>query len=369
VRLALESASKKYGAEDHIYPLSLALQPGAINILLGTTRAGKTSLMRLMAGLDKPTSGRILVDGQDVTGVSVRDRDLAMVYQQFINYPAMTVFDNIASPLRLRRVPETQIRARVHEVAERLHITPYLQRRPSELSGGQQQRTAMARALIKDAELLLLDEPLVNLDYKLREELRTELTELFSNGKTTVVYATTEPLEALQLGGYTAVLHEGRLLQYGKTLDVFNAPVSIEAARAFSDPPINLMTASVDANGMARVATSFTVQLSPQQLAKIAGQKEVTLGLRAHSLRMTPASEKDFAIEADVDLSEISGSETYVHVHRGQTALVAQLPGVHNIDLGEHCRMYFRPDELFVYSSQGDLLFTPHQLGDNRGSH
>jgi len=369
VQLALENASKKYGAEDHIYPLSLELQPGAINILLGTTRAGKTSLMRLMAGLDQPTSGRVLVDGQDVTGVSVRDRDLAMVYQQFINYPAMTVFENIASPLRLRRVPETQIRSRVLDVAERLHITPYLQRRPSELSGGQQQRTAMARALIRGAELLLLDEPLVNLDYKLREELRNELTELFSSGETTVVYATTEPLEALQLGGYTAVLHEGRLLQYGKTLDVFNAPASIEAARAFSDPPINLIKASMEGDGIAHVSAGLSVQLSPQQREAIAGQKDVTLGLRAHSLRMSPASERDFAIDADVDLSEISGSETYVHVHHGEISLVAQLPGVHNIDLGRHCRMYFRPDELFVYSSKGDLMFAPHQSGGHRGSH
>lgn len=369
MRLALESASKRVGAEDHIYPLSLELQPGALNILLGTTRAGKTSLMRLMAGLDRPTDGRVLVDGQDVTGVSVRERDLAMVYQQFINYPAMTVFDNIASPLRLRRVAETQIRTRVHDIAERLHITPYLQRRPAELSGGQQQRTAMARALIKDAELLLLDEPLVNLDYKLREELRNELTELFASGKTTVVYATTEPLEALQLGGYTAVMHEGRLLQYGKTLDVFNAPVSIDAARTFSDPPINLIRASVDENGIAHAGASLAVQLAPAQREKIGARKDVTLGLRAHSLRLTSISDKDALIEADVDLSEISGSETYVHVHCGKISLVAQLPGVHNIDLGVHCRMYFRPDELFVFASSGELLFTPHQSGEKRGSH
>ncbi len=369
VRLALESASKKHGAEDHIYPLSLELQPGAINILLGTTRAGKTSLMRLMAGLDRPTGGRVLVDGQDVTGVSVRERDLAMVYQQFINYPAMSVFDNIASPLRLRRVPESQVRTRVHDIAERLHITPYLQRRPAELSGGQQQRTALARALVKDAELLLLDEPLVNLDYKLREELRNELTELFSNGKTTVVYATTEPLEALQLGGYTAVLHEGSMLQFGKTLDVFNAPVSIDAARTFSDPPINLIRAAVDGQGMARAGVDFTVALSPAQRERIGAHKEVTLGLRAHSLRLAPASDKDTSIETDVDLSEISGSETYVHVHRDGIALVAQLPGVHTIDLGERCRMYFRPDELFVFSPEGDLLFAPHLSGGNRGAY
>lgn len=358
--LALENVSKKYGAEDHIYPLSLTLAPGTINVLLGTTQAGKTSLMRLMAGLDKPTAGRILADGRDVTGVSVRERNLAMVYQQFINYPSFSVFDNIASPLRIKRVPEAEVKKRVLEMAERLHITPYLQRSPAELSGGQQQRTALARALIKDAGLLLLDEPLVNLDYKLREELRTELTELFSEGKTTVVYATTEPLEALQLGGHIAVLHEGQLLQRGNTLEVFNAPNSIQAARTFSDPPINLMHARLDA-GTAQLETGLAIPLTPAQMQAVAPHKEVVAGLRAHSLRLEQRHIEDFAIEAEVELAEISGSETFVHVHCGPIALVAQLPGVHNLELGTSCCMYCRPEDLFLFAADGALLFAPHQ--------
>jgi glycerol transport system ATP-binding protein len=361
VLLALENVTKRVGAEEHIYPLSLSLVPGTINVLLGTTRAGKTSLMRLMAGLDRPNTGRVIADGKDVTGVSVRDRDLAMVYQQFINYPSFTVFDNIASPLRIKRVPESEIKKRVNDMAERLHITPYLQRLPAELSGGQQQRTAMARALIKEAGLLLLDEPLVNLDYKLREELRNELTELFSEGKTTVVYATTEPLEALQLGGQVAVLHEGRLLQYGRTIDVFNAPNSIQAARTFSDPPINLMPATIDGQGHAHLGSGVVVELNPAQRQQAAGHKELTLGLRAHSLHLARRDAGDIAIEAEVDLAEISGSETYVHVHRGRIALVAQLPGVHNLELGSQCSMYCRPDEFFLFARDGALLFAPAQ--------
>ncbi|MES2073491.1 MAG: ABC transporter ATP-binding protein [Pseudomonadota bacterium] len=363
MQLALENVSKKYGAEDHMYPLSLKLMPGTINVLLGTTQAGKTTLMRLMAGLDKPTAGKVLVDGKDVTGISVRQRDLAMVYQQFINYPAFTVFDNIASPLRIRQLPEQQIRARVLDMAERLHITPYLQRLPAELSGGQQQRTALARALIKEADLLLLDEPLVNLDYKLREELRKELTELFSEGKTTVVYATTEPLEALQLGGHTVVLHEGRLLQQGATLDVFNAPNSIQAARTFSDPPINLIRARLDAQGYAQLSSGIAILLNAAQRQQAARQEEVILGLRAHSLRLSPLYPDDVAIETEVDLAEISGSETYVHSHRGRNiSLVAQLGGVHNLELGTMCNMYCRPDDLFIFSTDGALLFAPPQI-------
>ena len=184
-------------------------------MLLGPTLAGKTSLMRLMAGLDRPTAGRVLVDGVDVTGQSVRKRSVAMVYQQFINYPTLTAYDNIASPLRLQGVAAAEIDRQVRDTARLLHIDHLLDRLPAELSGGQQQRLAIARALVKRASLLLLDEPLVNLDYKLREELRAELRDLFARQQTTVVYATTEPLEALIMGGEVIVMDEGRVLQTG----------------------------------------------------------------------------------------------------------------------------------------------------------
>ncbi|EGF32495.1 putative ATP-binding ABC transporter protein [Oxalobacteraceae bacterium IMCC9480] len=361
MRLVLENTSKKQGAQHHLYPLSLALVPGTINVLLGTTQAGKTTLMRIMAGLDRPTRGRVLVDDQDVTGMPVRQRNLAMVYQQFINYPSFSVFENIASPLRIQRVPEAEIRTRVHDMAERLHITPHLERVPAQLSGGQQQRCALARALIKNTELLLLDEPLVNLDYKLREELRKEFSELFSDGRTTVVYATTEPLEALQLGGHIAVLHEGRLLQQGRTLDVFNAPNCINSARTFSDPPINLMPASVDGNGFAQLGKGLTIPLTPQQRQQVTDHPQVVLGLRAHSLRLTPEQSGALPIETEVDLSEISGSETYAHLHRGDLSLVAQLGGVHSLDIGARCTVYFRPDDLFIFDPDGALLFAPAQ--------
>ena len=369
MHLALENIGKKVATEEHIHPLSLSLQPGAINVLLGATRAGKTTLMRLMAGLDRPTGGRVLADGKDVTGVPVRERELAMVYQQFINYPSFTVYDNIASPLRIRRVPESEVRKRVTDMAERLHITPYLQRSPSELSGGQQQRTALARALVKDAGLLLLDEPLVNLDYKLREELRRELTDLFSEGKTTVVYATTEPLEALQLGGNVAVLHEGRLLQQGPTIDVFNAPNSIQAARAFSDPPINLIRATLDSQSNAHAGGGLVIAMNVEQRQKAARQKDVVLGLRAHSLHLARRHADDIVIEAQVELAEISGSETYVHMHRGPVALVAQLPGVHNLDIGSSCCMYCRTDDLLLFAADGALLHAPQRFHERESRH
>ena len=225
MQLMMQGISHRVGAATHLYPLDLTLQPGAVTVLLGATQAGKTSLMRLMAGLDKPTAGRVEVDGQDVTGLSVRRRNVSMVYQQFINYPSMTVFDNIASPLRLRgSLKPAAVKEQVLALANKLHIEMHLDKLPAQLSGGQQQRVALARALAKGAPLMLLDEPLVNLDYKLREELREELTQLFAQGDSTVVYATTEPAEALLLGGYTAVMDAGEILQYGPTAEVFHRP-------------------------------------------------------------------------------------------------------------------------------------------------
>ena len=198
MELKLERIAKRVGAQPWLHPMDLAPVPGDLTVLLGATLAGKTTLLRLMAGLDAPSEGRILVDGRDVTGVSVRERNVAMVYQQFINYPSLTVYDNIASPLRLARAAD--IDARVKGLAARLGIDAFLTRLPAELSGGQQQRVALARALAKQAPLMLLDEPLVNLDYKLREELRDELPRLFAGRRCIVVYATTEPTEALLFG-------------------------------------------------------------------------------------------------------------------------------------------------------------------------
>jgi len=193
--LSLEGITKKVGRETHIDNVSLSFESGSRNILLGRTLAGKTSLLRLLAGLDRPTSGRVIENGVNVTGRSVRKRNIAMVYQQFINYPSLTIYKNIASPLKIAGLPKAEIDQRVRSTAEMLRIDNLLGRYPSELSGGQQQRVAIARALVKETDLLLLDEPLVNLDYKLREELREELQEIFETRAAIVVIPQRNPLK------------------------------------------------------------------------------------------------------------------------------------------------------------------------------
>lgn len=355
MQLTLEGISKKVGPQTWLQSMDIAPCRGAVTVLLGATQAGKTSLMRIMAGLDVPTTGRIMVDGENVVGMPVRERNVAMVYQQFINYPSLKVRDNIASPLKLRG--EKNIDTRVRELAAKLHIDMFLDRYPAELSGGQQQRVALARAMAKGAPLMLLDEPLVNLDYKLREELRDELTELFAAGDSTVIYATTEPNEALLLGGNTAVLDAGELLQYGPTAEVFHQPKSLRVARAFSDPPMNLIMARQRAEG---------VQLNDGPLLTMGvpdrGSPLLTVGLRSSALniRNKPG---DMAMAGRVELAEMSGSDTFLHAATSVGELVAQLTGVHNFSLGEAVTLYFDPAQIYLFDADGLLLQAPARGG------
>ena len=382
MQLQLESITKDVGDDAHLYEMclyemSLTLEPG-LNVLLGSTTAGKTSLMRLMAGLDRPSSGRVLVDGQDVTTHSVKRRNVAFVYQQFINYPSLTVFENIASPLRVRGgLSKQEIRKRVEQTAEMMRISAMLDRLPAELSGGQQQRTAIARALIKEGPLLLLDEPLVNLDYKLREELRAEMQNIFASRDAIVVYSTTEPQEALMLGGTTFVLDQGRLLQNGPTLDVYHVPVSQRVGQVFSDPPMNLLPGRIQAQ-MLELAGHFRGERPPhmQGLA----DEDYQIGVRAGHVTLAPSSDDDIAIPIRVELAEISGSETFIHAgvaeadkFQSDLHLVAQLAGVHQYVLGQEATVYFNPKRLYVFDLAGKLVAAPRlsakrALSDRRGA-
>ena len=364
MELKLERIAKRVGAQPWLYPMDLAPVPGDLTVLLGATLAGKTTLLRLMAGLDAPSEGRILVDGRDVTGVSVRERNVAMVYQQFINYPSLTVYDNIASPLRLARA--TDVDTRVKALAARLGIEAFLARLPAELSGGQQQRVALARALAKQAPLMLLDEPLVNLDYKLREELRDELGQLFAKGAATVVYATTEPGEALLLGGHCAVLDAGELLQYGPTAEVFRRPRSLRVARAFSDPPMNLLAAVPEGPGLRLIGGPvLAADLAAHPVAHPADAPRdadsgpmLTVGVRASALRLSSRS-GDVALPGVVELTELSGSDSFIHLDTAVGPLVAQLTGVHEFEAGTPLTLHVAPADAYVFGSGGDLLRAP----------
>lgn len=354
--LSLQSVDKIVGHEIHLKEINLDLAPGSRNVILGRTLAGKTSLLRIMAGLDRPTRGRLLIDGKDVAGVSVRKRSIAMVYQQFINYPSMTVYNNIASPLKLAGISKAEIDHRVRQTASMLHLEGLLDRLPAELSGGQQQRTAIARALVKESQLLLLDEPLVNLDYKLREELRVELQQIFEQRDAIVVYTTTEPAEALMLGGNITVMDEGRVLQTGPTPEVYRQPATTRAAEILSDPPINFIEGRINA-GRAWIGRTIEFPLNGHMAHLSEG--DFKFGIRCNHLFLKPSSSDDLAIRAIVELSEINGSETFIHVNHENFRLVVQNDGVHQFKINSEILIYVNPGHFFVYDTQGNLVASP----------
>jgi len=339
-----------------IRDVSLTLESGTLSVLLGPTLSGKTSIMRLLAGLDRPTSGRVLVDGKDVTGFDVRQRSVAMVYQQFINYPSLSVYENIASPLRVQGKPREEIERRVAEAARLLRLEPYLKRTPLQLSGGQQQRTAIARALVKGADLVLLDEPLANLDYKLREELRTELPRIFEASGAIFVYATTEPSEALLLGGRTVCMWEGQALQAGDTAKVYRRPDTLRVAQVFSDPPLNIV-AIEKKNGSVQYAGG--VQAPASGLYAGLSDGDYRVGFRAHQLELANGIAGRHAFAATVTVTEITGSESFVHLARDASNWVAVLHGVHEFEPGHVLDAVLDPENIFVFDAAGRLVAAP----------
>ena len=349
--LELKDVVRQVGAETHIHPTSLELWREGFNTLLGTTLAGKTTLMQLMAGLERVSSGTIHLDGKNITRRSTQKRKVAMVHQQFINYPTMSVRENIASPLRVAGLKKGEIDKRVGEAAELMKLTPMLDRKPHELSGGQQQRTALARAVVKDADIVLLDEPLANLDYKLREELREELPKLFQGRGAIVVYATTEPVEALLLGGKVACLHEGRVTQFGPVGDVYRRPADLLTAQVFSDPPINLVDA-VKEDDQIRLAEGASWQA--QGAAWEIPNGRYTVAIRPHHVSPMPL-EGAVRVGGRVQVTELSGSESVAHFRLGERSWVSQSHGVHPYQVGEAHDFYFEAANCLYFGADGRL--------------
>jgi glycerol transport system ATP-binding protein len=354
--LQLDHVGLTLGQDVIIDDVSLTFERGTMNVLLGPTLAGKTTLMRLIAGLDKPSKGTITVDGRSVVGVPVRKRSVAMVYQQFVNYPSLTVFENIASPLRVAGLPKEEITKRVSDASRVLRLDPYLDRLPAQLSGGQQQRTAIARALVKHADLVLLDEPLANLDYKLREELREELPKLFAATGTILVYATTEPAEALLLGGTTATLWQGRVTQIGATPFVYRHPANLDAARVFSDPPLNEMAISRQGG---EVTLPDGRRIPAELLLPDLPDGSYQVGFRVEDARLASPSGHREAFVGRVAVTEISGSESFVHVDVGFATWVSLVLGVHDWQPGAAAEISVNPRRLFVFDPAGNLVRAP----------
>ncbi|MDC3405135.1 ABC transporter ATP-binding protein [Luminiphilus sp.] len=361
--LELQGVSQVVDGQQHIAPTDLVLEKGTMNVLLGPTSSGKTSLMRLMAGLDRPSTGRIFSSGRDVTNEPVQARNVAMVYQEFINYPGMTVFDNIASPLRLKGQSRKEVDRAVRSTAEMLKLTPVLQRKPLALSGGQQQRCALARALVKKAALVLLDEPLANLDYKLREELRVEIPRIFEQAGSIFVYATTEPEEALLLGGNTATLWEGQVTQFGPTLSVYRKPQTLTTAQVFSDPPMNFIQGKKAGDSL---SLNGGASLGLRKQSAALSDATYTLGFRAHHIKLqqhevSQLGSPPLHLQCTLVASEVTGSETFLHLRYGEATWVAVASGTHVMTQGKQVDIWLDGAHLYLFDLTGCLV----ACGDN----
>ena len=327
--------------------LDATFEPGKIYTILGRTGAGKTELLRTLIGLDPISEGAIHLDGKNLDRTPIRARQMAMVYQQFINYPHLDVLDNVAFPLRRQKVDKASAIARAREALDLVGLAEFEARKPSELSGGQQQRVALARAIVKHARILLMDEPLANLDYKLREQLREEFPRLLEkNSDGIILYTTTEPGEAMQLGDELIVMHGGRIVAKGDPAALFENPPSIEVAQVISDPPISICDGKISggelffSDGSAVGATSL----------KIGADGAVKIGIRPDALTIGGD------ISAQVTLAEFSGSDTIVHLRLPFGEAVMLVDGIREYSPGDAFDVSLETDALLLFSQAGENI-------------
>jgi glycerol transport system ATP-binding protein len=364
--IRVENISKFHEGRRVLDDVSFEVQDGSFVTILAPTGEGKTTLLRIIAGIERPDAGRVWYDGVDVTRTPVQQRSVAMVYQWFVNYPSMTVYDNIASPLRTQR-PRLSVEVidrKVRATAKLLRIESHLSKRPAELSGGQQQRLAIARALAKDADYIFLDEPLTNLDYKLQEELRAELLDIFQQRRRgAVIYATPQPVEALVLSSHVGFMKRGRLLQYGPLQQVYRNPCCRDVGSYFSHPTMNMFEAHrVASNGRCVLRVTNELQVDVTGLADNLSGDRYLLGIRSHALHVTADDAAMVPVPARVELAEVVGSDTELHLSHHGIPMVAWMQGVGHFELGAQITVYVHPRRFYIFDGvTGRLAAKTHQ--------
>jgi ABC-type sugar transport system ATPase subunit len=339
-RISLKKIVKRHGAFTALHDIDLDIEPGEFFALLGPSGSGKTTTLRILAGLDQPSAGHVFMDGRDITNAEPGDRDVAMVFQSYALYPHMSVFQNIAFPMRMVGTPESELTASVHEAARKVHIDHLLDRKPGQLSGGQQQRCALARAIVRKPRLFLLDEPLSNLDAKLRLETRGELKKLQRSLGVTTVYVTHDQEEAMTIADRMAVFMEGRIAQVGSPKEVFERPATTEVANFIGSPPMNLMPARYQ-DGRVRIG-EHDLQVS----CRLAGERNVIVGIRPSYLQLGQTG-----IPARVDLIENLGDALLIDLNYAGSTLRARTSTEAAIREGDAVFFTARPDHVHLFDA------------------
>jgi multiple sugar transport system ATP-binding protein len=347
-RVVLHEIRKSYGAVEVLRGIDLTVEEGELVVFVGPSGCGKSTLLRMISGLDRPTSGRIEIDGADVTQHSAADRGLAMVFQSYALYPHMSVKQNMAFGLQNTRMPKPEVEARIADAARLLEIEPLLARRPGQLSGGQRQRVAIGRAIVRRPTAFLLDEPLSNLDAELRVSMRAELSALHDRLKATMIHVTHDQVEAMTMADRIVVLRAGRVEQVDTPLNLVNRPANLFVAGFIGAPGMNLWPVTPAGKGAFQIDGGPLLAL-PEG---VAGEAR-TLGLRPQHLRLDPAG----PLVAEVRLVEALGAESVVHADlEGGRRLLAVLPGQPDLAKGTRIRLGFDPASLHVFDGEGQRL-------------
>lgn len=358
--IEVSNLTKTYGSEVVLEDLNLEIPDNSFTSIVAPTGTGKTTLLRIMAGVESPTDGKVYYDGEDVTELSVQQRNISMVYQQFINYPSLTIYENIASPLRVsgEQLSEDEIDSRVHEVADLLNIVDLLNHLPEEASGGEKQRTAIARALIKKPHFTFLDEPLANLDYKLREELRSQFQIIFKQEKNTVIYATPAPEDALSMSTHIGFLHDREVLQFGEKEEVYYHPAYVEVGAYLNEPPMNVLSSElVVEEGDYYFKVSDEFKFGAFDSEKLEPGKDYLLGVRPQELKIGDEA-GNVAFETVVSFNEIVGSTTTLHSgHQGQEVIIFVPEPKHRPE-GEELTVSLDPQKVYVFDRKTSKLVT-----------
>lgn len=326
-------------------------------VMVGPSGCGKSTTLRLIAGLEDADSGEIMIGERVVNDIEPKDRDVAMVFQNYALYPHMTVFDNMAFALRLRRLPSSEIHERVTRAAQTLGITELLERKPAALSGGQRQRVAVGRAIVRNPKVFLFDEPLSNLDARLRVSMRAELARLHRRLETTVFYVTHDQIEAMTLGHRIGVMKDGRLLQVADPTTLYNQPVNRFVAGFIGSPPMNFVPGRIEQKDTLCFSHSgFTVPLPPQLQQRLALLRDtpVLLGVRPEHITLTG----DGSISATVEFAEQMGNEIILHLRMQNETLVARVPPHPAPAVGEPVRLSFQPEQLHLFDPKTELALT-----------
>jgi multiple sugar transport system ATP-binding protein len=318
-----EGITKRYGSVEVMRDLSLRIERGEFAVLLGPSGCGKTTLLRMTAGLETITGGALRIGGRRMNEVHPRDRNIAMVFQNYALYPTMKVRENIGFSLEVRKLPATEIRARVERAAAMLNLTPYLDRYPKELSGGQRQRVAMGRAMVREADVFLFDEPLSNLDAKLRAQMRVEVRQLHDRLGATTIYVTHDQIEAMTMADKIVLMRDGKIEQIGTPDEVYDRPMSRYVADFIGSPGMNFLDGAFEAEGGAAVFRAPDIALPVTGLAAAAPGRRAVLGLRPADLKLADANGH---IAGALVLTEKTGADEHIHLSVGGRDLIAVAP-------------------------------------------